>query len=330
MKRKIRSWMSVVIVICMTLALPLAGLAAVKTFPDMNGHWAENYVSALAEKGGISGFPDGKFYPSREVTLPEFVKIIVGANYGEIPPTGSHWASGYMDKAVDLGLIDPGSRMSYEILDRFTAVSVIHNSLLNIYYEQDDEDASATDFIDYPTSCHDCINTFDTEIAQCYTKGIITGKPGPLFDGYSSLTRAEASAMIMRMIDKNLRILPENPDVELEPPTYYPIKPESAELLLESVPGIVLLDVRSEADHNAKYIPSKENNPSSISICIPLANLEAGDMDLLPADKETPIIVYCQVGARSKTASDYLVKAGYITVYHLGGIDDWPYQTASK
>lgn len=48
----------------------------------------------------------------------------------------------------------------------------------------------------------------------------------------------------------------------------------------------------------------------------------AQNLDKLPQDKNTPILVYCRSGSMSKTASKELVNLGYTTVYDLqGGIN---------
>jgi len=49
----------------------------------------------------------------------------------------------------------------------------------------------------------------------------------------------------------------------------------------------------------------------------------AGDPSL-PSDKGTPILLYCQTGQMSATASDSLASAGYTDVAHLrGGMAAW-------
>lgn len=52
---------------------------------------------------------------------------------------------------------------------------------------------------------------------------------------------------------------------------------------------------------------------------------EIGDnLDLLPADKNAEIVIYCRSGSMSATAANYLVKRGYTNVYNLkGGMKDW-------
>ncbi|WP_104545744.1 endo-1,4-beta-xylanase [Chroococcidiopsis sp. TS-821] len=49
------------------------------TFADIQGHWAQRYIQALADKNIISGFPDGTFKPNAPVTRAEFAAIVTKA-----------------------------------------------------------------------------------------------------------------------------------------------------------------------------------------------------------------------------------------------------------
>ena len=42
-------------------------------------HWAFSYISEMSERGVLSGYPDGKFYPESQVTRAEFAKIMTTA-----------------------------------------------------------------------------------------------------------------------------------------------------------------------------------------------------------------------------------------------------------
>ncbi len=46
---------------------------------DIQGHWAQAYIEALASKDIIAGFPDGTFRPSEPVTRAQFAAIIAKA-----------------------------------------------------------------------------------------------------------------------------------------------------------------------------------------------------------------------------------------------------------
>jgi len=96
--------------------------------------------------------------------------------------------------------------------------------------------------------------------------------------------------------------------------TYTDITAEEAHQMLEKDPAQTLfLDVRTEGEYNAEHIPEAK--------LIPLPELESriGELD---ANKK--IIVYCQTGVRSRTASETLVQRGFPHIYNmLGGINAW-------
>jgi endo-1,4-beta-xylanase len=55
------------------------GLPSPTTFPDIQTHWAQGYIQALADQNIISGFPDGTFKPNAPVTRAEFAAIVTKA-----------------------------------------------------------------------------------------------------------------------------------------------------------------------------------------------------------------------------------------------------------
>jgi len=189
--------------------------ALAAALPDISGHWGESYIEALLEKGAISGMSDGKFYPDEEVTFAQFVRIIISLNFGDLPPLADgNWASGYMRKAVEIGLIYPDEIEADWKLTRFNAARIINSALNQIYFEPPIEftDEQEIEYVklfkDIKTSCLSCGYEPPKGLAQTYLKGIISGRPGPVFDGYRYLTRAEACVLIMRMIEPKLRTPP--------------------------------------------------------------------------------------------------------------------------
>ena len=46
--------------------------------------------------------------------------------------------------------------------------------------------------------------------------------------------------------------------------------------------------------------------------------------ELIPS-KDSPALVYCRSGVRSRQAAEKLVKMGYTQVYNLGSLVGWPY-----
>ena len=94
------------------------------------------------------------------------------------------------------------------------------------------------------------------------------------------------------------------------------LRPEEAKTRLDNE-KIFLLDVRTPGEYNKKHLP-KAN-------LISLPELRRRRNEL--PEKDTPIFVYCQSGSRAMRACVQLVKLGHKDVYHIGGIEQWPYKT---
>lgn len=65
------------------------------------------------------------------------------------------------------------------------------------------------------------------------------------------------------------------------------------------------------------HTPEQTHIPGTDAF-IPYNEIEK-NINKLPEDKNTPILVYCRSGSMSKTASNELIKLGYTEVYDLAG-----------
>lgn len=82
-------------------------------FEDMQGHWAEEAVVILKEKGIVQGKADGKFYPEQSITRAEALAMIMRAsdiserpyenNFTDVK--AGEWYSGMVAGGLDAGLI---------------------------------------------------------------------------------------------------------------------------------------------------------------------------------------------------------------------------------
>ena len=72
----------------------------------------------------------------------------------------------------------------------------------------------------------------------------------------------------------------------------------------------VLLDVRTPQEYQGGHIPGSVNAPLQTF----------GSEDMLPADRDTPLFVYCHSGARSSQAVRLLARMGYANAKNIGGI----------
>lgn len=98
---------------------------------------------------------------------------------------------------------------------------------------------------------------------------------------------------------------------------YKNISPSEGKKLLKLNHDILLIDVRAPEEYIEGHIPG------SINIPIELLEWQLYYLQLSPY---TPVMVYCQSGMRAAYAACTLVGLGYINVYNLGGIQNWPYK----
>ena len=81
-------------------------------------------------------------------------------------------------------------------------------------------------------------------------------------------------------------------------------------LACRSVPGAVLLDVRTPQEYGEGHIPGSKNVP-----------LQAIDKVVnVVQNKDTALYVYCLSGGRSSQATGILKRMGYTNVNNIGGI----------
>ena len=92
---------------------------------------------------------------------------------------------------------------------------------------------------------------------------------------------------------------------------------EEAHRFLQLHPEAVLVDVREEAEYITGHARDAE--------LLPVAELDAESADLVIGPKETPVLVYCRTGRRSREAAQKLEELGYTEVYDMGGLVGWPY-----
>ena len=89
-------------------------LKKAETFTDINGHWAEKAIKALAEDGLVQGDGKGHFNPEDTVTRAEFLKMVMeaagiaGHAYREgecLDAKQDDWYCYYLQGAADKGMI---------------------------------------------------------------------------------------------------------------------------------------------------------------------------------------------------------------------------------
>ena len=95
---------------------------------------------------------------------------------------------------------------------------------------------------------------------------------------------------------------------------------EEGKHILDTCPGSVLLDVRTEEEYGIEHAAG--------AILLPQEDLETMDegeiLEVLP-DLDAPVLLYCRTGRRAALAAVKLEELGYTRLYNLGGLNGWPY-----
>ncbi|MGF7184601.1 subtilisin family serine protease [Desulfitispora alkaliphila] len=108
-----------VYVIAVTLLILALGIGEARGYEDLSEHWAEQDIYRLTSRGIVEGFPQGDFQPDGELTRAQLTKMLIQAlnrgyhavdlegvssSFDDVP--SNHWASGYMEAALELGLVE--------------------------------------------------------------------------------------------------------------------------------------------------------------------------------------------------------------------------------
>ena len=103
----------------------------VTVFPDVKpSHWAASYINMAAKgKAIISGYPDGKFYPERPVTVGQAVTILLRMLGYKDENVGGVWPDSYMAVGTTIGLTDGMATNGNAPLTRGQAAKLFLNLL---------------------------------------------------------------------------------------------------------------------------------------------------------------------------------------------------------
>lgn len=109
----------------------LGRYSTVTVFPDVKpSHWAASYINMAAKgKNIISGYPDGRFYPERTVTVGHAVTVLLRILGYKDENIGGVWPDSYMAVAATIGLTEGISTNGNAGLTRGQAARLFRNLL---------------------------------------------------------------------------------------------------------------------------------------------------------------------------------------------------------
>ncbi len=173
-------------------------------YTDITYHWAESDIRYLYQEGILTDFSGTRFHPNQAITRAEFISMIVTQMKLAIPKSNSrafsdvpvnHWAHQAISTAKQYKLLNGYPDQTFRPNERISRAEIAI-LMYNAYQSQLPKTAYNT-FSDVPS------NYWANQAISSLTRGqILQGYPNGYFYPNNSITRAEAAAMIARIMKK--------------------------------------------------------------------------------------------------------------------------------
>ncbi len=170
------------------LAAAASPAMAITSLSDVRGHWAQKDINNLIYAGTVSGYPDGTFKPDSSINADEFIVLVLKAAGYEPEPSGSdYWAQGYINQAVQKGVLKSG------YIDNFVRPLTREEMcmlVVNAFSVEDEADIFAA------SDSGDIDEKYMDYVKKAYNAKIVSGYEDGTFKPKGELTRAEACRVI--------------------------------------------------------------------------------------------------------------------------------------
>lgn len=174
------------------------------TFTDVEeSSWYYEYVTPLAAKGIIEGYPDGTFLPQKSITRAEFIKLLVTSMGYELTEsdeftdvTSAQWYYSVVSTAVKNNVINKKDYGETFKPDEYIKRDEVAQLLVNATGVETDKYESPY------------VDTKDKNIVALYSICLMQGSKddetgGRYFFPETNITRAETSAVFTRLLEYN-------------------------------------------------------------------------------------------------------------------------------
>lgn len=181
----------------------------ISKFSDVPANaWYKDAMLAVTATGAIDGFPDGTFKPQNNISVDQFIKIVVVATGNRIEEGSGYWAQTYIDFAMEKGFVLSGEFIDYKRpITRGEIARILVRALTDAIFMYDFSSYTAM-IKDYTTIPKE----YQDYILKAFISGLMTGYPDETFKQENNATRAEAVTMVHRLIDPKVRIAAKDPD----------------------------------------------------------------------------------------------------------------------
>ncbi|MFI2856343.1 S-layer homology domain-containing protein [Paenibacillus sp. JSM ZJ436] len=182
-----------------------------RAYADINDHWAFKAIMHLSANGIMEGYDNGSFKPDQEMTRAEFVTVVsrilglsgapAGSVYTDVAE--SAWYSEHVKGMVHAGIIQgyaDGTFRPDRQMSREEVWVILYRAFQNKLTQQDltQQELNASSYSDLNE-----ISAWAQKAISALTMiGIVNGYPDGTLKPKGTITRAEAAALLVKLVDK--------------------------------------------------------------------------------------------------------------------------------
>ena len=182
------------VLLCIVFIIHIISITYGVNLSDIDGHWAQKDIERLIESDSINGYEDGTFKPDNNVTVAEFLKILVQYTDYKKVLVGERWPDWYINTAKFYGFILENEFDDYDKeITRNEAVKI-----LSRFIDVSDVKKSNQKFIDVSKN---------EDVLKLVSLGVINGYEDNAFRGENKITRAETATIICRAMNARKKLV---------------------------------------------------------------------------------------------------------------------------
>lgn len=193
-------------------------------YTDTASHWGRNYIARISALEIISGYTNGKFGPNDKLLAGQYILMLIRTmGFRPEVPQGTPYYMPFVNIAIQEGILKKEEIKDYtKPIERELAATLARRVIGTYEKVPTDYFVKGSDpypckgdkgffdnvFVGYQklkmTDYTSITSTRLQDVIDCYRMGLLTGSDNK-FNPKGTLTRAEASVIIVRLIDKRMR-----------------------------------------------------------------------------------------------------------------------------
>lgn len=179
-------------------------------FSDVSeSHWAKSYITELAGRGILTGFPDGKFRPNEPVTRAQFAALVasvfnktkVRSSMSFTDVSSYYWAADGIQEAYEMGFLGAAFGNQFKPYESLTRLQVVTALAKGLNYSVNSSTEKVLQFYSDSTAIP---AEYRSLVAAATERGIVVNYPNVNNCSPNKVaTRAEVAAILYQAMVSN-------------------------------------------------------------------------------------------------------------------------------